>query len=89
MSSAITVGELLADPAAAPPVVPLWPTAGQALGLDRSTVYALNARGEFPVRVIRVGTHFRVPTRDLLQLLGVEVQSEIPVATAGSPSAEV
>ncbi|ORM25190.1 helix-turn-helix domain-containing protein [Williamsia sp. 1135] len=89
MPSAITVSELLADPDAAPPVVPLWPTAGQALGLDRTTVYALNARGDFPVRVIRVGTHYRVPTRELLRLLGIELRPETPVAACDSTSAEV
>lgn len=90
MSSAITVSELLTAPAAAPPVVPLWPTAGQALGLDRTTVYALNARGDFPCRVIRVGAHYRVPTRDLLRLLGIELPPPgVPVDVAELPSTEV
>jgi excisionase family DNA binding protein len=47
-------------------------TAARALGLGRSTGYELARRGEFPCRVLRVGSTYRVPTADLLRVLGVE-----------------
>ena len=57
--------------AALPAVIPLWPTAGEILGIGRSLAYDLARRGEFPVPVLRVGTQFRVPTAALRELLGV------------------
>jgi excisionase family DNA binding protein len=45
-------------------------TAARALGLSRTYAYDLAKRGEFPCRVIRIGTAYRVPTADLLKLLG-------------------
>jgi excisionase family DNA binding protein len=46
-------------------------TAARALGLGRSTGYELARRGEFPCRVLRVGSSYRIPTADLLRVLGV------------------
>lgn len=45
-------------------------TAARALGLSRTYAYDLAKRGQFPCRVIRIGTAYRVPTADLLKLLG-------------------
>lgn len=47
-------------------------TAARALGLSRSHAYELAKRGDFPCRVIRVGTRYRVPTASLLRLIEVE-----------------
>lgn len=47
-------------------------TAARALGLGRSTGYELARRGAFPCRVIRIGSSYRVPTAELLRVLGVE-----------------
>ncbi|WP_024795892.1 helix-turn-helix transcriptional regulator [Tomitella biformata] len=47
-------------------------TAARALGIGKSTAYALAQKGEFPVRVIRMGSRYVIPTRELLDLLGVE-----------------
>ena len=47
-------------------------TAGKALGLSRTRAYELAKRGEFPCRVIRIGETYRVPTPELLKLLGIE-----------------
>ncbi|MGP4026171.1 helix-turn-helix domain-containing protein [Actinomadura sp. 3N407] len=47
-------------------------TAAHALGLSRSHAYELAKRGDFPCRVIRVGTRYRVPTASLLRLIEVE-----------------
>ena len=55
-----------------PSVVDLL-TAGRALGLGRTTSYSLAREGAFPCRVIRAGTAYRVPTVELLRLLGVEL----------------
>jgi excisionase family DNA binding protein len=63
----LTRAELLALP-----VTVDVPTAARALGLGRSTGYELTRRGEFPCRVLRVGSSYRVPTADLMRVLGVE-----------------
>ena len=47
-------------------------TAARALGLGRSTAYDLARRGEFPCRVLRIGSSYRIPTADLLRVLGIE-----------------
>lgn len=62
----MTVAELLALP-----VVVDITTAVRALGLGRSTGYELARRDEFPCRVLRVGSSYRVPTAELLRLLGI------------------
>jgi len=63
----LTRAELLALP-----VTVDVPTAARALGLGRSTAYELARRDEFPCRVLRVGSSYRVPTADLMRVLGVE-----------------
>ena len=62
----MTLAELLALP-----VVVDVTTAARALGLGRSTGYELARRGECPCRVLRVGSSYRVPTADLLRVLGL------------------
>jgi excisionase family DNA binding protein len=47
-------------------------TAARALGLGRSTAYELARCGEFPCRVLRVGHSYRVPTAELLRVLGID-----------------
>jgi predicted DNA-binding transcriptional regulator AlpA len=54
-----------------PPAVPLWPHAAEALGLCRSSVYELARRDELPVRTLRLGRLLKVPTADLLAVLGI------------------
>ena len=46
-------------------------TAAKALGVSKSTAYALAQKGEFPVRVVRIGSRYVVPTADLRALLGM------------------
>lgn len=46
-------------------------TAARALGLSRTYAYELAKRGDFPCRIIRIGTTYRVPTAELRKLLGV------------------
>ena len=57
--------------------IPTSPTvtlveAAQLLGIGRSTAYAAARAGEFPTRVIQVGSRYMVPTKPLLDLLGLE-----------------
>ena len=46
-------------------------TAAKALGVSKSTAYALAQKGEFPVRVVKIGSRYVVPTADLRALLGM------------------
>jgi len=62
----LTFGELHALPT----VVDLM-TAARTLGIGRSKAYQLAHDGQFPCRIIRIGTHYNIPTADLLRLLGV------------------
>ena len=52
-----------------PAVVDLM-TAARALGIGRSKAYQLASTGEFPCRIIRIGTHYNIPTAELLKVLG-------------------
>jgi excisionase family DNA binding protein len=64
----MTLAELLAMP-----VMVDIGTAARALGLGRSTGYELARRGEFPCRVLHVGSSYRVPTAELLRVLGIDL----------------
>lgn len=45
--------------------------AAELLGVGRATAYNAAKSGNFPVPVLRVGSRYVVPTRPLLQVLGV------------------
>lgn len=56
--------------------IPMTPTttirvACELLGISLSTGYAAARGGTFPVQVIKVGGRYVVPTRPLLELLGL------------------
>jgi predicted DNA-binding transcriptional regulator AlpA len=68
MNDGMTLAELLAMP-----VMVDITTASRALGLGRSTGYELARRGEFPCRVLHVGSSYRVPTAELLHTLGIDL----------------
>ena len=68
---AMTRAELVALPA----VIDVA-TAARALGLGRSTAYDLARRGKFPCRVLHIGSSYRVPTAELLRVLGIEPADE-------------
>ena len=73
MSKGMTLAELL--------VLPLTvdvSTAARALGLSRSTGYELARHGEFPCRVVHVGSSYRVPTAELLRILGINISELSP-----------
>ncbi len=46
-------------------------TAGAVLGIGRSKSYQMARADEFPVRVLRIGRRYLVPTNLILQLIGV------------------
>jgi len=48
------------------------PTAGRALGLGANASYDLVKSGAWPTRVLRLGRKIRIPTADLLELLGID-----------------
>ncbi len=50
-------------------------TAARALGIGRTTAYAMVRRGEFPVTVFKTGATFKVPTAPLLVLLQLDRNS--------------
>jgi excisionase family DNA binding protein len=64
------------------PVVIDVTTAARALGLGRSTAYELARRDDFPCRVIRVGSSYRIPTADLLRVLGIDPHEPMPQTAA-------
>lgn len=74
MSEAAKEGLTRAELLAFPVVVDVT-TAARALGLGRSTAYELVRRDEFPCRVLRVGSSYRIPMADLLRVLGIDPAS--------------
>ena len=69
----MTLAELLALP-----LMVDVSTAARALGLSRSTGYDLARRGEFPCRVLHVGSSHRVPIAELLRVLGIDLSELSP-----------
>jgi predicted DNA-binding transcriptional regulator AlpA len=61
-------------------------TAARALGLSRTYAYELVKRDEFPCRILRVGHAYRVPTAELLAVLGVERAALATMATVSKRS---
>jgi hypothetical protein len=51
-----------------PPTVDV-PLAGTVFGLSRSHSYDLAARGEFPAKVIQVGSRYKVVTESIIEVL--------------------
>ena len=50
--------------------IPVWPDAGQMLGLGRNATYDAVARGEIPV--LRIGRRILVPRKALERLVNGE-----------------
>jgi len=53
--------------------------AASILGIGRSTAYAAARNNTFPTKVIQIGGRYIVPTKPLLDLLGIE---ELPKEAA-------
>jgi hypothetical protein len=60
------------------PTVPVWPIVGMAFGKKRSAILELARQGKLPVRVFRIGGSYRVPTAELLSVLGQLPQPPAP-----------
>jgi excisionase family DNA binding protein len=73
MSKGMSLAELLALP-----LMVDVSTAARALGLSRSTGYELARRGEFPCRVLHVGSSYRIPIAELLRVLGIDLSELSP-----------
>src|ERR687888_1579481 len=67
---------LIPDPAQYP-TVPVWPVVGMAFGKKRSAILELARQGKLPVRVLRIGGSSRVPTADLLRVLGQDRPGDV------------
>jgi hypothetical protein len=65
-----TTNPVLPDLATLGPTVDLA-TAASILGIGRTASYELVRTDQFPVRVLRIGRLIRVPTRPLLELVGI------------------
>jgi hypothetical protein len=53
------------------PAVVSVPVAARALGLGRNKAYELVKNDQFPCAVLCIGNTYRVPTADLLRILGM------------------
>ena len=73
MSKGMTLAELLALP-----LMVDVSTAARALGLSRSTAYELARRRRVSCRVMHVGSCYRVPTAELLRVLGINLSELSP-----------
>lgn len=51
--------------------MPVWPIVGLAFGKKRSAILELARQSKLPVHVFKVGNSYRVPTAELLSVLGL------------------
>lgn len=56
------------------------PVAGRAYGLGANASYDAYHRGDFPVRVLKLGRKLRVPTAALLESLGIRLDDAAEVS---------
>ncbi|GAA2791484.1 helix-turn-helix domain-containing protein [Saccharopolyspora taberi] len=66
----ITVGMSAETVRQLPPSLDLV-SAARTFGIGRTKAYELARSGEFPVRVLRLGNAYRVPTAEVLAVLGI------------------
>lgn len=59
-------------------------TAGRLLGIGRTTALRLARAEQFPCRVLRIGSQWRVPTADLLALLGLPTHPDTATSDVDS-----
>ena len=76
---------MTADEVRALPAVIDLSTAARALGLGRSAAYELVRTGGWPTPVLLLGRLIKVPSRPLVELLGLSdsVQTPAPATSAG------
>ncbi|WP_241778552.1 helix-turn-helix domain-containing protein [Streptomyces sp. AcH 505] len=82
---ALTVAQLYDQP----PLMPLWPTFGQAIcGMSESTTYQLAAEDRLPIETVRMGRKRYVRTADVLAWLHLPTTSETPAVAPAEASDE-
>ncbi|MBD3931969.1 helix-turn-helix domain-containing protein [Streptomyces chumphonensis] len=54
----------------------VWPTVGEALGIGRTSTYALARDNALPIPTVRVGRQLRARRSDLLHFLGITEESD-------------
>lgn len=54
-----------------PPTITI-PVAAELLGISASSAYAAVRDGKFPVKVIQISGRYVIPTKPLLELLGLD-----------------
>lgn len=54
-----------------PPTITI-PVAAELLGISASSAYAAVRDGKFPVKVIQIGGRYVIPTKPLLELIGLD-----------------
>lgn len=59
-------------------------TAGAVLGIGRSKSYELAKAGEFPIRVLRIGRRYLVPTNLILKLIGIDDNAGVARSQIGA-----
>lgn len=67
-------------------VIPLWPDAGEILGLSKNPTYAAANRGDIP-GLLRFGSAYRVAVAPFLLSLGINVEAEHELLAASEKSA--
>lgn len=68
ISNPMSMEEVLALPASCS-----MPQASRALGFSASKGRQLAAAGDFPCRVVRVGSDWKVPRTGIFSVLGIEI----------------
>jgi hypothetical protein len=63
------------------------PTAAKVLGIGRTAAYALAKAGDFPVRILRVGRCYRIPTAGLMAALDMPL-TPTSADTGSAPTKE-
>jgi hypothetical protein len=63
-------------------------TAGRVFGIGRTKAYQLARTGEFPCRVLRIGSSYRVATADLITALGLTSDRACPCADQPRPGGQ-
>lgn len=63
-------------------------TSNRALQLGRTKGFDLAKRGEYPIRILRVGRTYRVTRADLLRALGIDPTNDGARSSHPAPSDE-
>jgi len=69
------------------PAVVILAMAGKAWGLGRNAAYELNAAGEFPCDVLKLGERYKVRKSSIMTALGIGADGA-PAAALPEPAAQ-